>query len=47
MVRGKENPTNQFDLMDIVKIVPTKDVIYDASIFGGDLGPAEVKGCAA
>ena len=47
VVRGKENPTNQFDLMEIVKIVPRDQVTYDASIFGGDLGPYEVKGCAA
>ncbi len=47
VVKGKEKPTNQFDLLEIVKIVPTEDVIYDASIFGGELGPSEVKGCAA
>jgi len=29
VVRGKQNPTNQFDLLDIVKIVPRADVEYD------------------
>lgn len=47
VVRGKDAPTNQFDLMEIVKIVPRDQVTYDASIFGGELGPYEVKGCAA
>ena len=35
VVRGKQNPTNQFDLMEIVKIVPRDQVTYDPSIFGG------------
>ena len=47
VMRGKENPSNQFDLLEIVKIVPRDKVTYDASIFGGELGPYEVKGCAA
>jgi branched-chain amino acid transport system substrate-binding protein len=29
VVRGKEKPANQFDLLDIVKIVPRADVEYD------------------
>jgi branched-chain amino acid transport system substrate-binding protein len=29
VVRGKETPANQFDLLDIVKIVPRADVEYD------------------
>lgn len=29
VVRGKEKPENQFDLLDIVKIVPRADVEYD------------------
>jgi len=28
-VRGKEKPANQFDLLEIVKIVPRADVEYD------------------
>ncbi|SDB18088.1 substrate-binding protein [Bauldia litoralis] len=39
VVRGKENPSSQFDLLEVVKIVPRKQVEYDPSIFGGELGP--------
>ena len=45
VVRGKQEPTNQFDLMEIVKVVPRDDVTYDASIFGGELGPYDAKEC--
>ncbi|MEL6915530.1 MAG: substrate-binding protein [Pseudomonadota bacterium] len=38
VVRGKENPDNEFDLLEIVEITPAEQVTYDASIFGGDLG---------
>lgn len=39
VVQGKESPTDKFDLLQIVKEVPTEVVTYDASIFGGELGP--------
>ncbi len=42
VVRGNENPSNQFDLLEIVKEVPRADVEYKASIFGGELGPYKV-----
>ena len=42
VVRGKENPTSQFDLLEVVQEVPRSQVEYDASIFGGELGPYEV-----
>jgi len=42
VVRGKEKPNSQFDLLEIVKQVPRKEVEYDPKIFGGDLGPYEV-----
>jgi len=42
VVRGNQNPTNQFDLLEIVKEVPRADVEYKASIFGGELGPYKV-----
>jgi len=42
VVRGKENPTSQFDLLEIVQIVPRAQVEYDPAIFGGELGPYEV-----
>jgi len=38
VVKGKENPTSEFDLLEIVEITPAEKVTYDASIFGGDLG---------
>jgi len=38
VVKGKENPTSEFDLLEIVEVTPASQVTYDASIFGGDLG---------
>ena len=38
VVKGKENPENDFDLLEIVDVTPASAVSYDASIFGGDLG---------
>lgn len=42
VVRGNQNPTSQFDLLEIVQEVPRSQVEYDAKIFGGDLGPYKV-----
>jgi len=42
VVRGNQNPTSQFDLLEIVQEVPRAQVEYDAKIFGGELGPYEV-----
>ncbi len=42
VVRGNANPTSQFDLLEVVQEVPRAQVEYDASIFGGELGPYEV-----
>jgi ABC-type branched-subunit amino acid transport system substrate-binding protein len=42
VVRGNENPTNQFDLLEVVKEVPREAVTYDWKIFGGELGPYKV-----
>lgn len=42
VVRGNQNPSSQFDLLEIVQEVPRAQVEYPASIFGGDLGPYEV-----
>ena len=47
VVRGNENPTSQFDLLPVYKVVSRDAVTYDPSIFGGELGPYEVEGCAA
>ena len=38
VVKGKENPTSEFDLLEIVEVTPVSQVTYDASIFGGELG---------
>ncbi|NRA22358.1 MAG: substrate-binding protein [Oceanospirillaceae bacterium] len=39
VVKGNENPSTQFDLLEVVQQVPRSQVEYDASIFGGELGP--------
>ena len=39
VVKGNENATSQFDLLEVVQQVPRSQVEYDASIFGGELGP--------
>ncbi|MGD9294435.1 MAG: ABC transporter substrate-binding protein [Roseobacter sp.] len=38
VVKGKENPTSEFDLLEIVEITPVEQVTYDPAIFGGELG---------
>ena len=41
VVRGKENPENEFDLVEIVEIVPTEQVTYEPDhpqFAGGQLG---------
>ena len=42
VVKGNDNPSSQFDLLKVEKVVPRSQVEYDASIFGGELGPYEV-----
>ncbi|MGI9452497.1 MAG: substrate-binding protein [Geminicoccaceae bacterium] len=42
VVKGNENPSSQFDLLQVVQEVPREQVEYDPSIFGGELGPYEV-----
>lgn len=42
VVRGNDNPSSQFDLLNVEQIVPRSQVEYDAKIFGGELGPYEV-----
>lgn len=42
VVKGNENPSSQFDLLEIVQEVPRSQVEYDAKIFGGELGPYKV-----
>ena len=43
VVQGKENPKDKYDLLQVVKEVPTETVTYDPSIFGGELGPVGTK----
>jgi ABC-type branched-subunit amino acid transport system substrate-binding protein len=41
VVRGKENPENEFDLVEIVEVTPAEQVTYDSEhpmFAGGDLG---------
>ena len=42
VVRGKENPQSNFDLLEVVKNVPRAQVEYPADMFGGELGPYQV-----
>jgi ABC-type branched-subunit amino acid transport system substrate-binding protein len=39
VMRGTPKPANRFSTLEIVKVVPRKQVEYDASFGGGDLGP--------
>ncbi|MDT4881354.1 hypothetical protein D3C72_2408070 [compost metagenome] len=41
VVQGNDNPTSQFDVLNVVKEVDRDTVNYDPAIFGGELGPAE------
>jgi len=45
VVRGNQNPTSQFDLLEVVEVTPRSQVEYDPKIFGGDLGPVNAKPC--
>ncbi|MEL6766499.1 MAG: substrate-binding protein [Pseudomonadota bacterium] len=40
VVKGNENPTSQFDLLEIVDVTPTEQITYDSNneTFAGDLG---------
>jgi len=43
VVKGKENPSSQFDVLEVVEVTPRAQVEYapDHEMFaGGDLGPA-------
>ncbi len=39
VVKGKENPSSKFDVLEVVEVTPRKQVEYQASMLGGDLGP--------
>ncbi len=43
VVKGKENPSSQFDVLEVVEVTPVKQVWYEPdnpAFAGGDLGPA-------
>ncbi len=42
VVKGNENPSSQFDLLEVVQEVPRSQVEYSPTLFGGELGPYEV-----
>ena len=39
VVKGKENPTSKFDLLEVVEVTPRAQVEYPAEMLGGELGP--------
>jgi len=39
VVKGKENPSSEFDLLEVVEVTPRAQVEYEASMLGGELGP--------
>lgn len=45
VVRGNENPTSRFDVLNIVGKTPREEIMYDPEIFGGELGPYEPNQC--
>ena len=42
VVRGNQNPSSQFDLLEVVQEVPRSQVEYPVDMLGGELGPYEV-----
>ncbi len=39
VVKGKENPSSKFDVLEVVEVTPRSQVEYPASMLGGELGP--------
>ncbi|MFZ2103474.1 MAG: substrate-binding protein [Oricola sp.] len=39
VVKGKENPSSKFDLLEVVEVTPRAQVEYPADMLGGELGP--------
>ena len=42
VVQGNDDPQSQFDLLEVVKEVPTEEIMYPHDRYPGDLGPYEV-----
>ena len=38
VVKGNENPTSKFDILEVVEVTPRAQVEYSESMLGGDLG---------
>ena len=38
VVKGSENPTSQFDVLEVVEVTPRAQVEYEPSMLGGELG---------
>ncbi len=45
VVRGNENPTSRFDVLNVIGKTSREEVMYDPAIFGGELGPYEPNQC--
>jgi ABC-type branched-subunit amino acid transport system substrate-binding protein len=39
VVKGKENPSSKFDVLEVVEVTPRAQVEYPAEMLGGELGP--------
>ncbi len=39
VVKGKQNPSSKFDVLEVVEVTPRAQVEYKASMLGGELGP--------
>ncbi|MEM7562611.1 MAG: ABC transporter substrate-binding protein [Pseudomonadota bacterium] len=39
VVKGKENPSSKFDVLEVVEVTPRAQVEYPVSMLGGELGP--------
>lgn len=46
VVRGRDNPTGDDDLLEIVRVAPRQEITYPADLFPGELGPYGANGCA-
>ena len=42
VVRGNQNPSSQFDLLEVQDVVPRAKVEYSADLYPGELGPYKV-----
>jgi len=42
VVKGNDDPQSEFDLLEVVKEVPTEEIMYPTDRYPGDLGPYKV-----